>query len=88
MRHLTEPAQVRVFKHGTTIPVVTYADRERTIPHTHPVMADVEYVFPKVFLGDEMTDIDMVMSNSKGEPLYITRLVNVQGLAPNIKTRP
>lgn len=45
-------ARLYFYATGTTTPVATYQDADRTVPHAHPVVADASGTFPAIYLPD------------------------------------
>jgi microcystin-dependent protein len=57
-------ALLYTYESGTTTPVATYTDNERTTPHANPIVADASGVFAPIYLPDGETKL--VLKTSTG----------------------
>jgi hypothetical protein len=54
---------------GSNVPANSYADEELTIPHTHPVIADVNGVFPPIYI-DQTKRVAVRLFDSRDRVIF------------------
>lgn len=70
--NILDPHTVWFFEHDSTVPVITYADKELTIPNTHPVVLNVEGTWPPIFFDsvEHGVTCDCEVRNWKDQVLW------------------